>query len=820
MKKPRITRLLLIIILSIFIAETFVMLCLNYFFPPISSASELLIDSTMLVVILAPVFYNFIYLPMQKSMQCILDSEIVFRTVIQTTVDGFCLTDVSSGNFLDANEAYCSMIGYSKEELLRMKITDVEAYESSEETKKHIENILKTGHDRFETRHKTKSGKLIDVEVRVTYSSINEGRLYVFIHDITGRKKAAKALIESEKLFRVFYNETPIMMHSINQTGELLLVSDYWLQKLGYQREEVVGKKISSFLSETSRKYATETIQPQFIRSGHINNVEYCFVKKNGEMIDCLLSAISQRDKNKNFIRSLAVITDITERKQIEKALQQSETNLRAIFENTATGFLLLDTEFNIISSNECAKAILKVALGSKCENENNLFKMLPPERKQPFLDNNRKVLQGETIHYQVPYPQNDGSDVWFEVNSKPVIDDKNSVIGISFSITDITERKKMIQELSESGTRNRLLLETMMEGVLYVNNEDVVQFANNRFCEMLGYAPDELWGKVAGQVIVLDEENRKKMKEVTTQRKQGIVSGYEIEWIKKTGEKICFHINGAPVKDEQRNIIGSLGILTDITERKKSFEKLVKAESRIRNFAKHLNRMIEEERADIAREIHDELGQQLVGIKMKLSSLKSPTIKGEKTENTITLFRVGVLDDMIKEVDDTIQSLRKIATALRPGILDSLGLIPSIVWLGSEFEKKTNIQCTVIVSGQPSMGSGQWTTTNEQLLLDKEISICFFRICQEALTNVSKHAGASEVTIRITQTKTELLLKISDNGKGIVSEKLENPFSMGLLGMRERANIIGADLNITSEKEKGTTVQIKANIAVSAGNI
>lgn len=226
--------------------------------------------------------------------------------------------------------------------------------------------------------------------------------------------------------------------------------------------------------------------------------------------------------------------------------------------------------------------------------------------------------------------------------------------------------------------------------------------------------------------------------------------------------------------------------------QKKEAYEKLVKAEKQVRNFAQHLNKVLEEERSAIAREIHDELGQQLAGIKIGLSTFKKMDGAGSLMEEKV--------NGMMKDVDTTIQSLRKIATELRPGILDSLGLIPSVVWLGSEFEKKTRIKCVNALH------------VKEQKF-EKDISTCFFRICQEALTNISKHADASEVMIRVEQDEHELVLKISDNGKGIASEKLENPFSMGLLGMRERASILGAHLLILSEKDKGTTIQLKTKL-------
>ncbi len=233
--------------------------------------------------------------------------------------------------------------------------------------------------------------------------------------------------------------------------------------------------------------------------------------------------------------------------------------------------------------------------------------------------------------------------------------------------------------------------------------------------------------------------------------------------------------------------------------QKKEAYEKLVRTEMQVRNFAQHLNHVLEEERASIAREIHDELGQQLAGIKIGLSTLKKLGYAGSGIEEKA--------EGMMQDVDVTIQCLRKIATALRPGILDSLGLIPSLSWLANEFEKKSNIRCI------------QMFNTADQMF-EKNISTCFFRICQEALTNISKHAEASEVSVRVDQHANTLVLTVSDNGKGIASDKLENPFSMGLLGMRERAGIVGARLQIQSEKNKGTTIQLNINLPEYDKNI
>ena len=223
-------------------------------------------------------------------------------------------------------------------------------------------------------------------------------------------------------------------------------------------------------------------------------------------------------------------------------------------------------------------------------------------------------------------------------------------------------------------------------------------------------------------------------------------------------------------------------------SERKKIIAELEISEKRARSFAKQMSNILEEERARIAREIHDEFGQQLSGLKMSLTSLKKNKDVGSDVE--------PIIDLIVAEVNVSIQSLRQIANELRPVLIDKLGLFAAIEWLVSEFEKKTGITSRMYVDiDQPE--------------INKTLEIDIFRICQEALTNITKHAEATLVNIRIENKNERLLIRIIDNGKGIKSSMLQNPLSMGLLNMKERANLIGAELDISSSGDRGTTIEL-----------
>jgi len=388
------------------------------------------------------------------------------------------------------------------------------------------------------------------------------------------------------------------------------------------------------------------------------------------------------------------------------------------------------------------------------------------------------------------------GETRWMSASVHAVsIGDKKYFLSV---MLDVDERTKAEEQIKEY----KYFFNNTHDLTCIANVQGYFEALNPNWEKMLGYSKKELLEKQFLEFIHPDDIEAT-LQEIDKLKTGAVTINFVNRYRKKDGTYLWFDWNSTPDP-----VTGKLyAIARDVTEQKKADEqikqlnaeleqkiiertaKLAKAEMQIRNFARHLNQVLEDERAHIAREIHDDIGQQLAGIKIGFSSLK-------KTDGATPLKEERV-NTMMRDVDVTIQSLRQIATALRPGILDSLGLIPSIEWLASEFEKKTGITCHLEVNGAEKE-------------FEKNISTCFFRICQESLTNISKHAQAGEVKIKALQNDKEFLLEISDNGKGIATDKLENPFSMGLLGMRERANIIGANLQIISKQNAGTTVQLK----------
>jgi signal transduction histidine kinase len=230
------------------------------------------------------------------------------------------------------------------------------------------------------------------------------------------------------------------------------------------------------------------------------------------------------------------------------------------------------------------------------------------------------------------------------------------------------------------------------------------------------------------------------------------------------------------------------LSVLRDVTERNRFEEELRRSRERMRELAAHLESAREQERTGIARELHDELGQMLTALKMDLSWLS----RHDREASAAVHEKVHA---MISMVDTTIHAVQRISSELRPGILDDLGLAAALEWLARTFEQKSGIPCDVELDESVSPGGS--------------VSTALFRICQESLTNVARHSGATRASVTLRRKGASISLSIGDNGRGVTAEETENAMSFGFIGMRERARGIGGRLAVTGSPGSGTVVEV-----------
>jgi signal transduction histidine kinase len=242
-------------------------------------------------------------------------------------------------------------------------------------------------------------------------------------------------------------------------------------------------------------------------------------------------------------------------------------------------------------------------------------------------------------------------------------------------------------------------------------------------------------------------------------------------------------------IYDDRGRIAGHFGIQRDVTDRYLATEQIAASRQQLRALASRLQKVREEERTEMAREIHDELGQALTGLKLDISWMKHRLPRDHEM--------MAQCASIIERIDQTANTVRRIATKLRPSVLDQLGLAAALEWQGQEFGARTGIPVSMDVSADGAA-------------IPDDLGSSAFRILQESLTNVARHAKATRVTIRLSQTAALLTLQISDDGVGCTPACFEGTRSLGLIGMRERALACGGELSISGAPGRGTTVLLR----------
>jgi signal transduction histidine kinase len=235
-----------------------------------------------------------------------------------------------------------------------------------------------------------------------------------------------------------------------------------------------------------------------------------------------------------------------------------------------------------------------------------------------------------------------------------------------------------------------------------------------------------------------------------------------------------------------------------EIAERARTEEKLQRSRRQLRDLATHLQYIREEERIQIAREIHDELGQALTALKMDVHWLGQRLSPGQKAS-------AGKIKSMSGLIDTTVQAVRRISSELRPKLLDDLGLSAAMEWQANEFKARSGIICQI-------------TSEPEDIILDQVRSTAFFRIFQETLTNIIRHSQATKVEVVLRQLPDRVELSVQDNGQGITAEEIIESRSLGIIGMRERALSLGGELHITGIRQRGTLVQVSIPLSKPGG--
>ena len=590
--------------------------------------------------------------------------------------------------------------------------------------------------------------------------------------------------IQADKV-RDLYDNAPCGYHSLDKDGVFVEMNDTELQWLGYSRDEVVGKlKFTDLLTDEGRRKFDENFE-KFKAEGRTRDLEYELVRKSGSRMSVLMSASLVRAPDGSYLMSRATLYDVTEWNQAVHELKESEERFGQMVRLSPDGIVLTSVAEGRVS--EANEAFCRIAGRPREEVIGRTTLELgfwrDPHERQAMVVIPAMVPGGiRQFEHVIRTPAGETRDV---LARSTRIDLQGESLLLSM-YQDITERRRAERLLEESEQRLARMVEASPEAITIASIEDGTFVAVNPAAVRLsGYAREEMIGRSAVDMgFWPDLEERRRL--IADVQRYETVHAREIRLRRKDGKVRDVLASAAMIEVGSRKYLLFQGI--DITERKSAEEALREHEVLLRELSAHHDSVREEERARIAREIHDEMGQALTALKMDLSVLGLESAK--KAPRVAEQIR-----ELKGRVDDIIQLVRDVATTLRPAALD-LGILPGIEWLVDEFQKRNGIPCHVRVE-------------DGEIDLAEDRGIVLFRILQESLTNIARHADAHNVEISLRRDATHVRLDVKDDGRGFDPEAARKKKTFGLLGIRERVIMLHGQLTISSVPGEGTQISV-----------
>lgn len=716
------------------------------------------------------------------------------QKLVQTSLDGFFVVRVEDARIIEVNDAFCGMVGYLREELLTMYISDLEANEAPAETAAHIRKVMEIGYDRFETRHRHKQGHPVDLELSVSHSELDGGINFVFARDISERKGMVEAVIAREQEFRTLAENMPDVLIRYDCEGRRTYVNPALIRNYAVRAELMIGlmqQESNPFdMPETYRLALKHTLA-----TGERNELELQIPTASGDMRTNLVLIAAEREADGQISGAITLAHDITERKRAEALLVQREREFRSLAENLPDNIVRYNREGVTVYVNPVLERTLGEAAAAMIGTTVREYR--PDGSYEDYAQLLDAVLaSGEAGKLEKIVPGPDGNVSIHQIRMVPERGENGEVVGVLAIGRDITERKQAEKKLRESESRFRTLFESATDCMLILDMDGRIVDVNHAGYERLGYAKLEMLGRKIAEFDTpeyasLVEAHMAKIAEVGN-------SIFESAHLCKDGTVMPVEINTRVIQldGEQRYF----SVIRDITERKY-------AERQLRKLTAHIQTVREEEKSHLAREIHDDLGSTLAALKIEAHQL----YLGLSAEQKATP-RFARVESMVDLLDDALATTRRIITDLRPPQLDDLGLLAALKWHATQFHARSAIECRI----NCSRGEDCESCVECAGKLDETVSITLFRIFQESLTNVTRHSGASRVAVEFQLGDSEVVLSISDNGRGLPQGHTVASTSYGIRGMRERAEQLGGKINFDSQPGNGFSVMVKLPLSAN----
>ncbi len=701
-----------------------------------------------------------------------------FELVAKATNDGVWDWDIEN-DILKGNSSFCKILNIEENEEIKYESFSKKIHPDDRE--RLIMNLKDAIHNKVsvlteEFRFSDNNGKYKTIFDRayILYKDNIAYRMLGAMQDITASKESATKLFLEKELSDSIVNSLPGVFYLFTKEGKYLRWNKNFETVTGYGAEEIKEIHPLDLFMEEEKEIIKSKMENVF-ESGN-DNVEANFKTKNGELIPYYFTGMYIKYENEDCLMGVGM--DISEKVKSQKELVESEQKFRTLVQQASDGIIITDEEGNFQQVNESAALLMgytKKELDGMTTND-VFFEEGGIQRPLKF----NSMVKGAVVISEHIIKRKGGKFINVEISAKQLSDGRYQRI-----IRDITERTQVEEALRISEKKYRLLFnENPLPMWISSYNKSIFLDVNSAAFISYGYTKEEFLNMSLADLIVTSSSvsQNNNLQNIDQLNHQEI-------WHhkKKDGTIIKVHVINHDIIYEGKSAV--LSLANDVTAKFDAEENLQRSNDALRDLASHLETIRENERSHMAREIHDELGQQLTGLKMDISWLTKKIKSDDKAIN-------DKIKDTIELIDKTVITVRRIATQLRPSILDDLGLIAAMEWQSEEFEKRAEIK---------SMFNSNVTHVS----LKADISIAIFRIFQESLTNVLRHSKAKEVTSFFRLNDDTITLLIEDNGIGFNEEEILHKKTLGLLGMKERIQLINGTYEINGNAGKGTSVII-----------
>lgn len=610
-------------------------------------------------------------------------------------------------------------------------------------------------------------------------------RIVGTLQDITERKKAEEELRQSEGRTRRIFESDMIGFIYFDLNGEILDANDRFLEMTGYSKQDLSEHKINWSKMTPPEYHDLDRIAIEHIvKTGICQPYEKEYFRKDGSRLAILIGATAL--EGGNFGKGVSYVLDISERIKAENKLKENEIYLRTILDTEPECVKILNSKGELLSMNPAGLAMIEA------DNEQQVLghcmtELVDEKYRMGFNRLSKEVFNGNPGTFEFEVTGLKGGRRWLEIHAVPLKDTSGNITNLLGVTADITNRKLAALEITASELKYRRLFESAKDGIFILNAETgFIEDVNSFLCDMLHYSHEEFLDKQLWEISLFKDIAANKESFLKLKSKKYV--RYEnLPLVTKTGQPIWVEFI-SNVYDVKGKAVIQCSI-RNITDRKIAEDEITKTTEELRQLTTHLQTIREEERKRIAREIHDELGQQLTAIKMD-------TVWIDKQVSSESVSIKNKLKYMIELLDGSHQSVRKILNELRPAALDDNGLLETLEWLGKQFTDTSNTPV-------------HFTSNQTTIKLQQEAAICIFRVYQEALTNIMRYAEAKKVVSSLNIIDKRIVLIIEDDGKGFDTAAVQSKNSFGLLGMKERVHSLNGAFDLISLPDKGTTIVV-----------